>query len=358
MIQQSSVLTLHIIEESGGCKLYNHPGELYNSPEIHRHNVKGKTLDMINQHNQYEEQRLQAGRAELVDRIAHVLREDGLIEPLKGVYLARLSTPQKKLHSVMEPSLCLIAQGSKEVLTGDDRCVYDPSNYFLATLELPRVTQVLEASREQPYLSFRLELDPQLVSSVMVEASQGVSPHSPANARAITVSPLDAKLLDAVLRLVRLLDDSTEAPILRPMIEREIIYRLLKGEQGARLRHLTVLGGYTTQIARAVQRIRQNFDQPLRIEQLAQELGMSVSGFHQYFKAVTAMSPIQFQKQLRLQEARRLMLGEALDATNAAYRVGYNDASHFNREYKRVFGTPPMRDVQQLRDNASAIAAP
>lgn len=312
-------------------------------------------MEVINYQTEREAQRLHASREELVERIAHAIREDGVSQPLKGLYLARLSTPREKIHSVMEPSLCVIAQGSKEVLLGDNRYVYDPSNYFLATLELPRVSQVLEASREQPYLSFRLELDPQLVSSVMIEAGHTASPRISANARAVTVSPLDVNLLDAVLRLVRLLDTPGEAPVLMPMIAREIIYRLLKGDQGARLRHLTVLGGYITQIAQAVQRIRQDFDQTLRIEQLAQELGMSVSGFHQHFKAVTAISPMQFQKQLRLQEARRLMLGENLNAASAAYRVGYNDASHFNREYKSVFGDPPMRDVQQIREASGAF---
>jgi AraC-like DNA-binding protein len=163
---------------------------------------------------------------------------------------------------------------------------------------------------------------------------------------------LDVNLLDAVVRLVRLLDSPSEAPVLMPLITREIIYRLLVGEQGGRLRHLAILGGYTSHIARAVERLRQDFDQPLRIEDIARELGMSVSGFHHHFKAVTAMSPLQFQKQLRLQEARRLMLGEDLDAASAAYRVGYHDASHFNREYKSLFGVPPMRDVQRLREEA------
>ncbi len=142
-----------------------------------------------------------------------------------------------------------------------------------------------------------------------------------------------------------------------PMIMREIIYRLLMSDQGDRLRHLTVFGGYTSAIARAVQRIRQDFDQPLRIEQLARDLGMSVSGFHHHFKAVTGMSPLQYQKQIRLQEARRLMLGEDLDAASAAFRVGYNDASHFNREYKSVFGDPPIRDVQRLREGDAALPA-
>src|SRR5207253_7133724 len=169
---------------------------------------------------------------------------------------------------------------------------------------------------------------------------------------AIAVSPLDMHLLDAVVRLTRLLDAPAEAPVLMPLITREILYRLLRGEQGGRLRHLAILGGYSPSIARAIERLRHDFDQPLRIEQLARELGMSVSVFHHHFKAVTALSPLQFQKRLRLQEARRLMLGENLDATSAAYRVGYRDASHFNREYKSLFGVPPMRDVQRLREGA------
>jgi AraC-like DNA-binding protein len=266
--------------------------------------------------------------------------------------------PLEKIHSVMEPSFCVIAQGSKEVLLGDNRYTYDPFNYLLAALELPRVSQVLEASKERPYLSLRLELDPQLVSSVLLEAGHDPSRRNRADVRAIDVSPLDANLLDAVVRIVRLLDSPDEAPILLPLITREIIYRLLIGDQGNRLRHLATLGGYTSDIARAIERLRQDFDQPIRIEQLASDLGMSVSGFHHHFKAVTAMSPLQFQKQLRLQEARRLMLGEDLDATSAAYRVGYNDASHFNREYKSVFGVPPMRDVQRLRESASAYTRP
>ena len=158
-------------------------------------------------------------------------------------------------------------------------------------------------------------------------------------------------------RLVRLLDSPTEARFLAPLITREIVYRLLTGEQGGRLRHTAVLGGHSHRIARALERLRKEFDQPLRIEDIARELGMSVSGFHHHFRAVTAMSPLQFQKQIRLQEARRLMLGEDLDAASAGYRVGYGDASHFNREYKRLFGAPPVRDVERLREAALASAS-
>ncbi len=178
------------------------------------------------------------------------------------------------------------------------------------------------------------------------------APASHADVKAINVSPLDTSLLDAVVRLVRLIDTPTEARVLAPLVTREIVYRLLMGMQGDRLRHIAVLSGYTPPIARAIERLHKDFDQPLRIDSIARELGMSVSGFHHHFKAVTAMSPLQFQKRLRLQEARRLMLGKGLDAASAAYRVGYHDASHFNREYKSLFGLPPMRDLERLRETA------
>src|SRR3989454_6966887 len=309
---------------------------------------------MIHQQAAREAVLLQANREARVELMARPTREDGPAQPLQGLHLYRSSLPLEPVHSVLEPSVCVIAQGSKEVLLGDSRYRYDPSQYLLATVELPRVSQVLEASKERPYLSLRLELAPTLVSSVLVEAGHS-SPPGHADVRAIDVSPLDGNLLDAFVRVVRLLDAPAEARVLLPLITWEIIYRLLMGEQGGRLRHLALQGGYTPHIARAVGRLRQDFDQPLRIEDIARELGMSVSGFHHHFKAVTALSPLQFQKQLRLQEARRLMLGEDLDAASAAYRVGYHDASHFNREYKSLFGVPPMRDVQRLREEASAF---
>ncbi len=306
---------------------------------------------MIHQPAEREARLMQANREELVERIARAMREDGTTQPLQGLHLYRRSSPLELLHGVSEPSVAVIAQGSKEVLLGENRYRYGPSQYLLATVELPTIRRVLEASKERPYLSLRLELAPTLVGEVMVEAGHAW-PRGPADVRAISVSPLDGHLLDACVRLVRLLDAPAQARVLMPLLTREIIYRLLMGEQGGRLRHLAILGGYTPHIARAVQRLRQGFDQPLRIEQMARELGMSVSGLRHHFKAVTAMSPSQFQKQLRLQEARRLLLGEDLDAASAAYRVGYHDASHFNREYKSLFGVSPMRDMHRLREAA------
>jgi AraC-like DNA-binding protein len=311
------------------------------------------TMDSMNpQPVERKAHREQANREELVERIARAVREDGAVEPLKGLHLHRSSSPKEPVHSVSDPAFCVIAQGSKEVFLGHERYQYDPVHYLLYTAELPVVSQVIEASPERPYLSLRLELDPTLVGSVMVEAGHS-SPQNHADVRAINASPLDAGLLDAVVRLVRLIDSPTEARVLAPLVTREIVYRLLMGKQSERLRHIAALGGYTSPIARAIERLRKDFDQPLRIDDVAREIGMSVSGFHHHFKAVTAMSPLQFQKQMRLQEARRLMLGEQLDAASAGYRVGYEDASHFNREYKRLFGAPPMRDVERLREAAS-----
>lgn len=218
-----------------------------------------------------------------------------------------------------DAAFCVIAQGSKVMLLGDQTLRYDPAHYLLATAEIPVTGHIMDASPEHPYLTLRLTFDPTLVSSVMVEAGQP-APRSHAAALALAVSPLDASLLDAVVRLVRLLDAPADAPFLVPLITREIIYRLLMGAQGDRLRQIAIQGGATHRIGRALERLRTDYNQSLRIEELAQEVGMSVSGFHQHFKAVTAMSPVQFQKLLRLQEARRLMLGEHLDAASAGAR--------------------------------------
>lgn len=290
-------------------------------------------------------------RAELIERITRVLPADGAIEPMEGVALYRASRPTEPLHSVSAHAFCVIAQGSKVVLLGDAAYRYDPGHYLITTAELPVASHIEEASAEEPYLAVRIELDPALVSSVMVEAGRVPSP-AQSSVMALNVSTLDADLLDAVLRLVRLADRPEQARFLAPMVTREIVYRLLTGEQGVRLRHLAVLNGARHRVAEAIQRVRREYDRPLRIDDMARDLGMSVSSFHHHFKSVTSMSPLQFQKQLRLQEARRLMLGEGYDATTAGFQVGYDEVSHFSREYKRLFGEPPMRDVARLREAA------
>jgi AraC-like DNA-binding protein len=287
---------------------------------------------------------------EMVERMARLLPEDGRSQPLEGVHLYRASQPSDQIYSSYEPSICVIAQGRKEVMLGREIYSYDRAHYLVNSVRLPVGAQIVEASRERPYLCLRPILDPFLVGSAILEAN--LPSRGQANVKSIQISRLDSGLLDAVVRLVRLLDAPRDARMLMPLVMREIVYRLLVGEQGDRLQHVAVLDGSTHRIAKAVERLRKGFDQPLRVESIAREIGMSVSGFQHHFKTVTSMSPLQFQKHLRLHEARRLMVGEHLDAAGAGQRVGYDDASHFNREYKRLFGLPPMRDVERLRESA------
>jgi AraC-like DNA-binding protein len=310
-------------------------------------------MDLMNHpHSERAVRMAQAGREELLERVVRAVGEDGAVEAPGGLRLLRQSAPTPMDHGVSFPAFCVIAQGSKEVWLGDDRYRYDANHYLITAAALPIATRVTEASEDRPYLGVVLGLDPALVGSVMVEAGHP-APGDRAAVRAFDVSPLDSGLLEAVVRLVGLLDaPAEEARFLRPLVTREIVFRLLRGEQGARLRQVSVLGGHAHRIAGALERLREDFDRPLRIEDVARESGMSVSGFHHHFKAVTAMSPLQFQKRMRLQAARRLMLGEDLDAAGAGHRVGYGDASHFTRDYKRLFGAPPMRDVERLREAA------
>jgi AraC-like DNA-binding protein len=310
--------------------------------------------EMMTTNSEPRGSRVRADLDELADRIARALPRDGTSEPHPGLFCNRSSSPSEPVHGVIEPSFCVIAQGSKEVLLGADRFRYGPAHYLISTVGLPAAGRVVEASRERPYLSLRLVLDPAVVTAVMVESGAAPPGGEGGGTKAVDVSPLDANLLDATLRLVRLIDAPGEFRALSPLVVREIVYRLLTGAQGRRMRHLATVGGRMHRMARAVKKLTDDFDKPLRVEDLARELGMSVSGFHAHFKAVTAMSPLRFQKQLRLQAARRLMLSERLDAAEAGFRVGYDDASHFSREYKRHFGEPPMRDVERLRELATA----
>ncbi len=300
-----------------------------------------------------EKQRAQSGREELLERMALALPNDGAIETLDGLFLARLTEPMETKLALYEPALCFVVQGGKQVLVGEDVLQYDPGNYLLFTVDLPVVFRVEQASKEMPYFGLRLNLDPAIITSVMMEA--GVeSRKGDASIKAIGVNTVDADLLDAVVRLVRLADKPSEQTILAPLIKKEIVYRLLSGGEGARLGHLVVASGDTRRMSRAIGRLREHYYEPLKIEEIARELGMSVSGFHHHFKSVTSMSPLQFQKQIRLQEARRLMLGEDLDAASAGHRVGYEDPAYFSRDYKKLFGAPPQRDIGKLRSNLAA----
>ena len=295
-------------------------------------------------------QTMQINRAEMIERIRRAVPEDGLLEVFSGVILGRFSKPTGPVYSVFNPSFCIIAQGSKQILLGEEAFRYDPGHYLISTVALPIVSNIIEASEAHPYLGFQLHLDAAVVASVMME-SDIETKKMDASVKAINVSPTNADLLDAALKLIRLLDTPDEIKFLAPLIIREIIYRLLRGEQGARLNHLLTSEGDMRRITRAVNHLREHIDEPLKIESMARKLGMSVSSFHEHFKSVTAMSPVQFQKQIRLQEARRLMIGEGLDVGSASVRVGYEDPSYFSREYKKLFGAPPQRDIARLRSN-------
>jgi AraC-like DNA-binding protein len=298
-----------------------------------------------------ESARAQAGRGELAARIMRLVAKDGAVQVAPGLDLFRYSAPTGPVYAVNEPSFCIIVQGSKELLLGNERYRYDASRYLLVSAGLPVVGRILAATRDRPYLAVRIGLDPVLVTAVLMEAGL-LAPRASRATKAVAVSRLDPELLDGVVRLVRMVDSPRDYAVLAPLAIREIVYRLALGEQGGRLSQVALSAGRAHRIAKAIELVRKSYDKPLRIPSLARQLGMSASGLHHHFKAVTAMSPLQFQKQLRLQEARRLLVAGDFDAATAGSRVGYDDASQFSREYKRFFGEPPMRDIERLRRSA------
>ena len=246
----------------------------------------------------------------------------------------------------------MVAQGAKRVMLGDDTYVYDAQHFLVTSVHLPTFVQIIKASQEKPYLGLMLKLDQREISQLMVD-SHFPPPRPQQSSRGMATGEVTSPLLTAFQRLIDLLNEPKDIPILAPIIQREIFYRLLVGDQGARLRQMASTGSQSQQIARAIDWLKSNFTQPLRIEDLASQVNMSASTFHHHFRAVTAMSPLQYQKWLRLNEARRLLLTEQQDATTAAFQVGYESPSQFSREYSRMFGAPPLRDVTNLRQMAA-----
>jgi AraC-like DNA-binding protein len=308
----------------------------------------GPTEVSVSMRNATESERTRASRQELAEHIVRHCTADGIVEVMPGLSVYRASAPMGPICRLSAPSFCVIAQGRKEVQLGNERYRYDASQYLLVSAGVPLVSHIVEASHARPFLGVRVVLDPAVITAMLVEAHHLVS-RTTCVVRAVAVSTITASLLDAVVRLVRLVDTPVDYRVLGALTVREIVYHLLAGPQGERLRRIALVGGREHRIAEAISRIRKDFDQPLRIADLADALGMSVSGLHHHFKAVTAMSPLQFQKQLRLQEARRLLVSCDVDAANAGFRVGYDDPSHFSREYKRFFGAPPKRDTERRR---------
>lgn len=250
--------------------------------------------------------------------------------------------------SVYEPALAIIVQGKKKILLGEETYYYGANQYLVVSVELPTRGFIVESTPDQPYLGFFLKLSP-LELCDMVAQVQPRTDAKDSSYRGLFVSDIDLPLMDCALRLTQLLDTPQDIPFLAPMIIREIYYRLLTGEQGEAIRQMATSGSNMQRIAGVIERIKTDFTQSLRVEVLAEQANMSASSFHRHFKAVTSMSPLQYQKQLRLLEARRLMLAEDADATHAAYQVGYESPSQFSREYSRMFGAPPIQDIQRLR---------
>jgi AraC-like DNA-binding protein len=261
----------------------------------------------------------------------------------------RESSVSAALQAVYEPILGIIIQGKKEALLGEETYRYGVAQYLVISVDLPLSGFVVEASPDKPYLGFKLSLDPRQLCDIITAQTSAIASKEENSVRGLFVSNADVPFLDCALRLTRLLDTPQHIPMLAPMIIREIYYRLLIGEQGEAVRQIATSGSNMQRIAEVLKLIKTDFAQPMRIEHLAAQSSMSPSSFHHHFKQVTSMSPLQYQKQLRLLEARRLMLAENSDAANAAYQVGYESPSQFSREYSRMFGAPPIRDIERLR---------
>jgi AraC-like DNA-binding protein len=267
----------------------------------------------------------------------------------------RFSNPTEPTPVLQQPAVYVVVQGRKQVTVGDTTYVYDPSQYLAVSLELPAVGNVVEASPDAPYLCLTLRVDARELAALLVETGRSASP-DPHDGRALFVSPLRAPLLDGLLRLVRLLEAPQDVPVLAPLIRRELHYRLLQGEQQGRLAEIALGDGRLRRVAGAIAWIRAHYAEPLRIDALARRVHMSPSALHAHFSAVAGVSPIQYQKQLRLQEARGRLLAGATSAEAVAYEVGYASPSQFSREYARLFGEPPRRDAERLRTAAGPLA--
>jgi AraC-like DNA-binding protein len=277
---------------------------------------------------------------------------DQPVTAIPDLSLYRRDEPTDPMSIMYEPRICVIAQGAKRVLLGDDTYVYDEHHFLIASVDLPTVVQIIKASREKPYLGLVLKLNQREISQLMVDSNLPL-PRPQQSSRGMATGEVSLPLLNAFQRLIDLLGEPKDIPILAPVIQREIVYRLLVGDQGVRLRQIASAGSQSQQIARAIDWLKDNFTRPLRIDELATQVNMSTSTFHHHFRALTAMSPLQYQKWLRLYEARRLMLTEHQDAATAGFQVGYESPSQFSREYSRLFGAPPLRDITNLRQMAA-----
>ncbi|HIF6202631.1 TPA: AraC family transcriptional regulator N-terminal domain-containing protein [Vibrio parahaemolyticus] len=270
--------------------------------------------------------------------------------PISGLRFSRWTTPTPPMSYTHNPSICLIAQGRKRVLLGEESFIYDANHFLISSVDLPIIANIIEASEEQPYLGLIVELDLTEISQLIIDSELAFTQAKEAQ-KGIAVGELSESLLGAFVRLAELLDEGQNIKILAPIIKREIFYRLLMSEQGTRLHQIVTAGSHSHQIAKAIDWLKNNFVKPLSVGDLASYTGMSKSSFYTHFRSMTSMTPLQFQKKLRLSEARRLMLTENLDAMAATFKVGYESPSQFSREYSRLFGAPPSKDIKSLREN-------
>ena len=292
---------------------------------------------------------LEAARETLGGTIARLTgTREQLETPIPNLHLYRRAAVTEPHSAMYEPCVCVVAQGAKRVILGEDAFVYDAQHFLITSLDLPAMVQIYKATAEKPCLGIVLKLDLREVSQLMVD-SKLPPPREQRPGRGMATGEVTLPLLTAFQRLVALLDEPRDISILAPIIQREIFYRLLVSDQGARLRQIASAGSQGNQIAQAIDWLKGNYNKPLRIEDMAAQAYMSPSTFHHHFRELTAMSPLQYQKWLRLNEARRLMLAERFDAATAAMQVGYESPSQFSREYSRLFGQPPLRDISALR---------
>lgn len=286
--------------------------------------------------------------ASLVEKFTY--RDGFQSTDIPSLDLIRASNISEPLHSIYIPSICVIVQGAKTVILGKESYRYDASSYLVASVNLPIIGKIIEATPDQPYLCVRLSFNSDQILDIIKESKQDFE-EKPGLERGLTVTKGNSLLLDALLRLVSLLETPEEIPVLAPLFIREILYRVLQDKHGYILKQFAVIGSHARAISKAINLINNNFEKPLRIDELAKEINMSSSSLHHCFKKVTAMSPLQYQKQIRLQEARRLLLSEVLEAAEAGYKVGYESPSQFSREYARMFGLPPISDIKRLKDS-------
>lgn len=291
----------------------------------------------------------------LADLIAEHVSEDG-VHPtaVPKLTLIRASRPSEPLHTLHKPALCIIAQGKKQVFIGDQMVVYDRNDYLIVAVSLAVSGQVIEAEPHRPYLCFRLDFDPVVLGEVMTDLDLDASADEKVGS-GLMLSPATPEILSAAVRLAELVFSPRDVGYLAPLAERELLYRLFTGAQGRKMQQIACADSRLQRVNRAISWIKENYREPLRIDDLAHAARMSPSALHEHFKAVTLLSPLQYQKRLRLQEARRLMVGLASGATDAGLSVGYNNPSQFSREYRRLFGAPPRRDAVTLRAQGTQL---